>query len=272
MTARPAALILALCIGSFALQGCEEDTAINTEADKPVVEAYLRPNQPVQVRISRQIPTGSSGTSDFGIADLDVQVQEGTVSYALNHLGNGVYRAPSDLVPQSGKTYRLSFLYLGVEVYAETTIPERPVGFDLSATAITVPNPNGGGGGFGGGPPEPVEATWENPNREYHVLTLTPVDASPRRINDDDDDEDDDQGVPNSLGSPTREASTNINAMQLTYYGRHAAVLSRVQPEYAALFQSSGNQQTLRSPSTNVVNGYGIFTGVASDTLYLRVR
>ena len=58
-----------------------------------------------------------------------------------------------------------------------------------------------------------------------------------------------------------------------SHYGTHQIIVYRVNPEYAALYESSGNSTlSLAQPPTNVENGLGIFTGVSSDTLYLEVE
>jgi len=49
-------------------------------------------------------------------------------------------------------------------------------------------------------------------------------------------------------------------------------VLYHLNEEYAMLYATSGNSSTdLTSPSTNISNGFGIFTGMSTDTLFLQV-
>ena len=60
---------------------------------------------------------------------------------------------------------------------------------------------------------------------------------------------------------------------ELPQFGTYQIIVFRVNPEYAALYESSGSSTlSLEQPPSNVVNGLGIFTGVSSDTLYLEVR
>jgi len=59
---------------------------------------------------------------------------------------------------------------------------------------------------------------------------------------------------------------------EFSHYGTHQIIVYRVSPEYAALYESSGNSTlSLEEPPTNIENGNGIFTGASSDTLYLEV-
>jgi len=63
-----------------------------------------------------------------------------------------------------------------------------------------------------------------------------------------------------------------INAMEFEYFGTHRIIIYHVLPDYADLYeQNSTSSQNLENPSTSISNGYGIFTGLNSDTLYLEV-
>lgn len=60
--------------------------------------------------------------------------------------------------------------------------------------------------------------------------------------------------------------------MSFSYYGTHQIILFKLNSEYAALYENSGTtSQSLTVPPTSIVNGYGIFTGINSDTLYIEV-
>lgn len=71
---------------------------------------------------------------------------------------------------------------------------------------------------------------------------------------------------------PTQNNTYEIGSQQFQYYGQHRIILYHINPEYALLYQDSGdNSLNLKSPPTNVKNGLGIFTAISSDTLYLNV-
>jgi hypothetical protein len=60
--------------------------------------------------------------------------------------------------------------------------------------------------------------------------------------------------------------------MDFQYYGTHRIILYHVLPDYATLYDSnSTSSQNLSNPSTSILNGYGIFTGLNSDTLFVEV-
>jgi hypothetical protein len=78
---------------------------------------------------------------------------------------------------------------------------------------------------------------------------------------------------PPLFNQPTRLSGAEIETPRIQYYGYHDILLLHVQPEYAALYENNGsNSLNLAPPPTNIENGLGIFTGIASDTLRLLVK
>jgi hypothetical protein len=72
---------------------------------------------------------------------------------------------------------------------------------------------------------------------------------------------------------PTQGSSQQLRSQQFEYYGHHYIILYHINPEYAGLYDDSGNStQNLRQPPTNIVNGTGIFTAISSDTLDFTVK
>ncbi len=72
---------------------------------------------------------------------------------------------------------------------------------------------------------------------------------------------------------PTQNSEVEINAFAFEFFGTYRLVLFRLNPEYSTLYDDNGtNSQNLSAPQTNIVNGFGIFTGICSDTLYLEVE
>jgi hypothetical protein len=53
----------------------------------------------------------------------------------------------------------------------------------------------------------------------------------------------------------------------------HNVILMHVNPDYAALYRSSGStSQNISTPPTSITNGLGVFTGVNADTLKFEVK
>ena len=73
--------------------------------------------------------------------------------------------------------------------------------------------------------------------------------------------------------TPTNSSGIQIRANEFVFFGKHRLILFHVLPDYATLYnQNSVSSQNLTNPSTSIVNGYGIFTGLDSDTLYLDIK
>jgi hypothetical protein len=71
---------------------------------------------------------------------------------------------------------------------------------------------------------------------------------------------------------PTTASGLEINSNEFQYYGKHRLILFHVLPDYASLYSDTQtSSQNLTNPSTSIVNGYGIFTGLNSDTLFINV-
>lgn len=264
-------LALALTMG-LAFQACEDNNAV-TFNDVPVVEGYLYADNPVELKISRKSPFADDLNLDpADLDELDIRIKTGNQSYSLISQGDGVYRIGNDgLQIKVGETYQLEFEFQGKTVSAETKVLAKPEGFSQDATSIAIPQisfPPSGSMNF----PDPVKFSWSNPDLTYYLLVVENTETDPDPIFDlsmfgggD---------LPSRLFrvEPTQNNSFEINSRQFQYYGQHRVILYHINPEYALLYQDSGdNSQNLKSPPTNVKNGLGIFTAISSDTLYLNV-
>ncbi|TAE45333.1 MAG: DUF4249 family protein, partial [Bacteroidetes bacterium] len=184
--------------------------------------------------------------------------------------GNGYYKNEGLLVITEGEIYTLNFMYRGNLVSAETIIPSKPQNLKASESSIVI-TPFDPGGGFGGGLPEfpdPIALTWDNPDQEYHVVVVANIESDPDPINEDQEED----FRPVFRNEPDQTNTYEVGFQSFEYYGNHRIVLFHILPEYAALYDNTGNSsQNLSTPSSNVENGLGIFTGMHSDTLYVEV-
>ena len=118
--------------------------------------------------------------------------------------------------------------------------------------------------------PDPVELTWDNPDHDYYLAIVENVEATLDPIRDFGDND-----PPSNIfrKSPTTAAATEIRSQEFQYFGTHRIILYHVLPDYAALYnESTTSSQNLTNPSTSITNGYGIFTGLNADTLFIEVR
>ncbi len=153
---------------------------------------------------------------------------------------------------------------------AGTAVPSKPVNYTQSVTRILVPQQSNDHNGPQGVLPDPVLLEWNNSDASYYFVVIENMEINPSSI---------------TLGatatdltaksfrtSPTNSGSVGIRPLDFQYYGMHRLILFHVLPDYATLYAQGGNSsQNLANPSTAITNGYGIFTGLNSDTLFINV-
>ncbi|PBQ34202.1 hypothetical protein CNR22_21320 [Sphingobacteriaceae bacterium] len=240
--------------------------------DSPIIDGYLRPNDYLSVKISRQIPFSSDVKySSDDINNLSVIITDKDAHiYSLKPVGDGRY-VDSTTVVTAGNSYTLSFTYNKKEVQAYTYIPDGPQNATQSLTELTIekrdtttrPTP-------GASMPDPVKINWSNPDNSYYLVLIENTETDPEAITDFRS-----NAPPARIfrKSPSNFSSEEVRAMEFQYFGKTRIILYHVLPDYATLYdQGSTSSQNLTNPSTSIKNGYGIFTGLNSDTLWVDVK
>ncbi|MEP7323987.1 MAG: DUF4249 family protein [Saprospiraceae bacterium] len=254
---------------SLIIQCTKVDTIADLEP-RAVVEAYLGAGDSISIQVFQEIPFGSTDTLGVPITGLNIKITVNNNSFQLHDADSGVYTSPTIIL--ENQTYTLEFTYKDKKVTAFTTIPEYPKGFQISVHEITrAPLGPGSFGGGGFGLPEPVDLTWTNPDQSFYLSAYRNIELAPEAING---------GIIQfgrrfrlRFNEPTQGTSAQIQPFQFEYYGRHDILLMHVLPEYAALYENTGNSSlNLDPPQTNITNGLGIFTGFAADTMELLVK
>ncbi len=269
-----AIIIFASLLGIVA---CDKDSNFIEGGARPVVEAYLVAGKPISLSVKKEIAYNEdTSNTEAPINGLNIKISDGTNTYSLTSNGAGVYKSDSTVKLKVGVTYNLSFTYNGNAVTASTIIPTKPVGFKTDITSIARTKLNlSSGGGFGGGFDKntDVNLSWSNPNSDYHFVVVDNIEASPVLI----------ITLPTTTSfndltrrfrsQPVQGTSTQLRSQQFQYFGKHNLVLLKVNPDYAALYNSTGStSQNISTPPTTITNGLGIFTGVNADTLAFTVK
>jgi hypothetical protein len=263
-------IIMLFLIASAGFTSCTK-TENSEFTDSPIIVSYLQPGYYPIVNISRQIPF-SSGVkySADDINSLSVKITHNNISNTLTLMGSGQY-IDSSLIIAEGERYDLSFVYNLKTVSAYTIVPSKPENFTESVTSIAVQKMDSTSGYPGpGSMPEPVSLTWNNSDGSYYIVVIENIDTTLVPIRN--------FGTSVIPGNRFREAPTTssgieIRAIEFQYFGRHRLILFHVLPDYASLYsRAQTSSQNLTNPSTSITNGYGIFTGLNSDTLYLNVN
>jgi len=257
-------ILLSIC--GFLFFSCSLNDSGPEFIDQPVVEAYLKVGDYVNVKISRQTPYASSySLSSDNIDSLDVRVLYNDSTYKLSPKGNGEY-VDSNLIIREGAKYELCFTFNKKLVTATTTIPTKPTGFKESVSYIKMEDPSSGPPSS---MPEPIKFTWNNIEGTYYIVVAENIESDPTAIRDFDTA----NPPPNVFrNSPIQESSYDIQPMSFWYYGTYRLVLFHINPDYASLYDDNGKSSlNLTTPTTGITNGIGIFTGINSDTLWLEV-
>ena len=248
---------------------CEKRNAPFT--DTPVIESYLSPGDFPLVKISRQIPFSYDAEySSDDLNSLDVQLISENTIHTLINSAEGIYTDSTLIIGE--EEYELSFVFNSKNVSATTSVPYKPVNFIASDNSISVTRMTEGSFGQMGSfqMPEPLYLTWDNADDSQYIVViecleneLDPV----RELND---------SIPTGnmfRKAPVTSQGIEIRPQEFQYFGRHRIILFHVLPDYASLYDEKvSSSQNLTNPSTSIKNGYGIFTGLNSDTLFIQVN
>lgn len=273
----PCLLLLVLVFAA-----CEQESILDIESKTAVVEGYLHAGQPVDsIRLTQSFSYAQSDTNIQTLDELDPILTLDGQSFPLFPVGEGIYQNYEVMV-EAGLVYQLEFNWQGQVISAETYIPEKKEA-TLSTEEIEMEKIEftGGfpGGGFPGGTDgiDPVDIRWDNTEGDYYYVVIKNIEEDPEYINELIAEFDANNGGRRRfsfISAPEITGVYSINPQRdLTQFGTHRIIVYRVNPEYAALYETSGNSTlSLAQPPSNVQNGLGLLTGVSSDTLYLEVK
>ena len=259
------------------LSACTEESSVTLDTETAVVEAYLFAGQPADaVRIVQSYSYARENSDLISLDDLEVQISDGQQTYDLDHSTEGIYQNP-DFIPQSGATYVLTFDHNGETVRSETYVPQKRT-ISISKASVRLEKITDINdlinSGFGGNQ-EAIEVVWDNSEGDYYYVVIENIEDNPEFVNDLLAEF---QANGNArrffqITEPEISDFYAINALRdLTQFGTYRIIVYRVNPEYAALYETAGTSSiSIASPPSNIENGLGIFTGVSSDTVYLEV-
>lgn len=251
--------------------GCKKEEN-NEFTDSPIIESYLQTGQYLTVKISRQIPFSLDvNYSSDDINNLALKVLYNNSTHNLEPLGNGKY-IDSSIIVSEGSSYNLNFEFNSKNVTAYTYVPLKPLNVALSTTVMVIEKVDLSSGTPTSPPtiPDPITLTWSNSDASYYLITVENLETTLVAIRDFGD-----KTPPGNIfkKSPTNSTAEVISSREFQYYGRHRIIIYHVLPDYAALYNAnSTSSQNLTNPSTSIVNGYGIFTGLNSDTVFVQIN
>lgn len=260
------------CIFCLAFVACEDETTLET-IDELTVHAFLHAGQPLDtVAFGKVIPLDSltAPTTPDDLSPVVKSSDGGT--FPLHFLGeNGKYGNP-DFVVEQGKTYTLEVAWNGKTVSAETFVPAAPQGVILTDTIIERKKINSFEDLQNMTVPDPIEVNWQGEAGAWYFVSVKNIEADPEPVADI---QFGGGGArPSFLTEPSANPFYVINTFRdITHFGKYEVKIFRVNPEYVALYEdNTSGTGSLNEIRTNVQNGYGIFTGMNSTSVFFEVK
>lgn len=266
-----AMLHAAILTSAFLTASCEAipDTEFT---DRPVVCCYLFPGESPELTVGKVIPFQSDATfSDEDVSKLDITITDRNTgkTYTLASKGKGVY-GNDELLIEDEHEYSLYFMYDGIPVSAEASIPSAPQGVSFSATTIQTMSftPPSMSAPATKAPSEGIAISWDNDEGDYYIV------EGKTNSNETVYDYDDDDELPSKSFklSYTQGSDATLSSSDFSYLGTYQVSVMHICQEYAVLSQGgSTSSTTLVDVKGNIDGGYGIFTGISKVTKNIKV-
>jgi hypothetical protein len=260
--------ILLLTLGL--LTSCSKELITPITPDNvAIVESYLYAgDSAITIKVTKLLPF-SEDTIDAteNISGLHLQVN----GAALTETASGVYTLQlGEKRIQPGELYILKFPYSSDTVSSTTIIPAKPLNFSISSNSIYTQRITSSGGGMPSGPPADLTLSWTNDDESYYYVLIQYLESTRDYINY--HSKSLDLSDTTSI-SPMNTSETRLGTRNLNFFGRYRIILFKVNDDFADLFQqSSVNSNNIVNPPTTITNGFGVFTGMTGDTVYLEVK
>jgi hypothetical protein len=266
----------AISILFLLLLSCNESE--NTDP-KFIIEGYVFAGEPVNnITIKEQTGIDEPDSIKRLISNAKVVLIKEDKEYQLQYEDEKYRYFGNDLSIESEDELRLEATVGDRTAFAETIVPDPTVGLTISDTKMIIPEIKLS---FNVQAEltelffkERLTTRWENPNDELHFIVIEPVVVEFDSIFP--------TGFPQSgidfLSSfkfapeASKVDTFSIIGIAFETYGKHRAKVYKVNQEYADLFNNpEQDSRDLTSPPTNVVNGFGIFSAFAADSVFFDI-
>jgi SepF-like predicted cell division protein (DUF552 family) len=254
--------LLYIALISILFSACKKDvvTAKNDITDV-VVEAYLYPQKKATVKLSN-LAHYDTDHPVTNIKNLSVSISVADKKEYLTYVDSGNYILTDTTFIQAGQNISLEVETDTKKITSSSIIPTKPTNFIASVYEITMPDLTTGTRPVY---PDPILLTWDNMDGGYYLVIIETSEIAPEEIST--------RNFGNGGNTPSKNNTFSIRAQSFHYYGKNRVILFKINPEYSALYNTNSNSsQSLTNPPTNIINGFGIFTGVNSDTLFVNVK
>ena len=256
------------------LSACTKDSDYYTEPTIPVVSAFIYAGNPITgIKVENMLSFYNDDDSTrMPISGLimDFQINGNSVNIIENIDNPGYYDAvDSTILPTYGDDLFLQFEFEGQIVQAATSVPQQPVEVSPSVDTFYLYKIDDVTDMLNQRELAPIEFTWANENSEYYFFDVDNMSENPSTVNK----MFTHKNSTTIISEPISSNSYNINPMEISHFGNHRVIYSRVNEEYAKMYETSDqDSRDLNEPYTNIENGMGIFTAFSSDTTYFYAK
>lgn len=264
--------ITALLLLIFTI-GCEENVSTEINKDIVVVQGFVYANQPItDISLTEVLPLGSEDTLAPPISNAEVFITKGDDKYLLieNSEKKGYYFYPAnDLSVNTGDQLSLEVSVNNQTLFAETTVPPKPINIKIDSDTLVIPEiAEGVGMRFLPDLEEySINLTWDNFDESYYYVVIENIEENPVPI-----DLQFGKFASRFISEPSVSSEYRVSFRTVTHLGKHLMILYRVNQEYVDLYESRDqDSRNLNEPLTNIENGLGVFSAFASDSVYFYV-
>jgi hypothetical protein len=255
--------------------GCSNNTPTSPNSKLIVVRGYLYAGEPVQdIQITGTLPLGSEETKAPAINNAQVSLVKDGVSYDLvSSPGDSGYYFydGGDLTVNAGDEFRIEVRYQNEDAYATTIVPQAPEKVTISNSTLRFPDMDTMWELMQQGvsmdsirKSMTLTVSWEQKADALYYIVVENVDENPVEVESQFG-----RGPGRFISQPVATGEYTVNAMMMTYLGRHRVKVYRVNQEYADLYRSRNqDSRDLNEPLTNIVNGLGVFSAFNSDSVF----
>lgn len=265
-------LFIIILISIFILS-CTEDLYDEPTIDDEmvVVSAFLFEGEKIEnIRLTKTFPLGSEDTIAMPTNDAEIYLSKDGNEYLLQNADslNGYYvYEQSDLEVKSGDMFSLRIIYNNETITSSTLVPVKPNNVNIYPETLALTTTSTGFGGFALDT-NSIKVSWSNPDSTLYYVVIQNLETNPILITYT-------SGKVNSTKvtfPPSTTSEFLIGRRNITYFGRHVAIVYKVNQEYADLYESrTQDSRNLNEPISNIDNGLGVFSAFASDTVYFNV-
>ncbi len=216
-----------------------------------VIQGFLHAGNPISaIELSLVEPFNTQANTE-PVTDALVFLTYGNETLPLVQTQTAGYYAPIENthIVKPGENYQLNIEYKEAIIEAVTVIPPMPINLKLDTDTLDTTNPFSA-----------INVRWSADEKGWFLGVIEPVNPDSTEF-----------PFNNFFSLPVQDSTLHIGAENIQSKGKHIFILHSITKEYADIYRISSSSIG-SSNAGNIANGFGIFTGFASDTVSFYVK